>query len=129
MPISVRLNVTNTLIAYMTSRLDTEPWVYQSVAIAADPISQMPLLVTRRSDSCANRRGAQESTAMFARMRGPSRKPVCAATKRMAPAAMRVMITRSLPRANPPITQVPKTFSARMAFITLAWCGRAPVSR
>ena len=40
-------------------------------------MSRMPLWVVRRSESAAKRRGTQESTAMFARTRGPSRKPAC----------------------------------------------------
>ena len=66
---------------------------------------------------------------MFARIRGPSRKPVWAATKRIAPAATSVSTISRWPSPKPPIVQPPKTFSARIAFMTLDGCGRVPVSR
>src|SRR5713101_3733894 len=76
----------------------------------------MPFFVTNRSESCANRRGTHESTAMFERMRGPSIKPVCAATKRSAPSATSVMTTRYCPTGTPPSRQGPNNRSASTAF-------------
>src|SRR5258708_7105252 len=63
----------------------------------------MPLFVTRRSESCEKRCGIQESTAMFERMRGPSRNPVCAATKSSAAAARKGERERKEERAGFPL--------------------------
>ena len=66
---------------------------------------------------------------MLARIRGPSRKPVCAATKRRHPADTRVTTTSTDPAWKPPMDHAPNTRSARTAFMTLVGCGREPVSR
>ena len=66
---------------------------------------------------------------MFARIRGPSRKPVCAATKRRQPAETSVTTTRTCPAWRPPMVHAPKTRSASTAFMTFVGCGREPVSR
>ncbi len=44
-------------------------------------MSMTPFCMLRRSESAAKRCGSHESTAMLAMTRGPSTKPVCAATK------------------------------------------------
>ena len=48
-------------------------------------MSWIPFWVVSRSDSAANRRGIQLSTAMLASTRGPSMKPACAATTSRIP--------------------------------------------
>ena len=58
--------------------------------MAERPMTRIPFCVTSRSERRLKRCGTHESIAMFARTRGPSRKPACAATKRSAPSAMSV---------------------------------------
>ena len=127
MPSSVRLNVTKTLIAYMTTRRDTEPRVYKSVAKAAMPISQMPLFVTRRSESCAKRWGTQESTAMFARIRGPVEEAGLRGDEEQRAGRDQREDDEQLADARSRRSaQAPKTLSARIAFMTLVGCGPRP---
>ena len=61
MPIIDSVNVTNTLIEYMTIRSDTFPLLDHRATIAATPISMMPLCEARRSDRLPNQCGTHES--------------------------------------------------------------------
>ena len=63
-------------MAYMVIRMMTEPRVNSIIRSADPPMSRIPLVIVRRSESNANERGSQESIAMFAMTRGPSMKPV-----------------------------------------------------
>ena len=64
--------------------------------MAPTPMSSTPSFVVRRSDSDAKRCGSHESTAMLAMTRGPSMKPVCAATNRSAPSDASVDVDEAL---------------------------------
>ena len=66
---------------------------------------------------------------MFPRTRGPSRNPVCAATKRSAASATRSVRTSAVPTAMPPIFQCPKSASKSTQFIVFPSCARAPTRR
>jgi hypothetical protein len=61
---------------------------------------------------------------MFARTRGPSRNPACAATKSSAASAARLMITKALPNGKRP-----KRFERRIEFIVLPATGCELVRR
>src|SRR5437879_5210398 len=106
MPSSVRVNVRNTLIEYMTTSVVMSPCVYRSAAIADRPMMSMPLWVTRRLESWEKRCGIQESSAMLARTRGPSRNPAWAATKSKAASATSDPMTRVDPNDQDPHVQV-----------------------
>ncbi len=60
-------------------------------------MSTIPFCVVSRSDSAANRRGIQLSTAMLASTRGPSMKPACAATTSRMPSENSVTTARIFP--------------------------------
>ena len=66
---------------------------------------------------------------MFPRIRGPSRKPVCAATKRSAASATRSVRTNAHPRGTPPGRHDPKRESKRTQFIVFPACSFAPTRR
>ena len=89
-------------------------------------MSQMPFFVTSRSESCAKRRGTQESTAMLARTRGPAEEAGLGGDEEQAPAETSVSATRTGPMAKPPSVQSPKIRSAKTAFIVLARARAAP---
>ena len=65
---------------------------------------------------------------MFARMRGPSMKPVCAATKRSAPSEMSVITTSDGPMASDPMRHGPKSDCARTQFRVFPGTGAACTS-
>src|SRR5258708_40217388 len=88
----------------------------------------MPLFVTSRLDNWENRCGIQESSAMFARTRGPSKKPVWAATKSKAASETRQRMTKEVPNDQLPILQVPKRLSKRTAFMVFPSAGRELVN-
>ena len=111
--------VMKTLMLYMTMRIWTEPRVKTRIRTEARPMNRMPFWTTRRSERCMNRLGTQESMAMLPRTRGPSMKPVCAATKRMAPSDTRMIPSSQTPSGKPPIFQVPMSVSRSEAFRVL----------
>src|ERR1043166_8894582 len=88
----------------------------------------MPLLVTNRLESWEKRCGIQESSAMLANTRGPSRNPVCAATNNNAASETRQRITNDVPNDHDPIVQAPKRFPNSTAFIVLPVTGMEFVS-
>ena len=110
--------VRKTLMLYMTIRWPTLPRVYSKATSAAPPMSRMPFRVVSRSESEAKRCGTQLSTAMLESTRGPSRKPVCAATTSRAAAANRVATTRAFENGKGC-----STASASTAFIVLPGTG------
>ena len=113
------VKVMKTLMLYMTMRTWTEPRVKTRMRIEARPMNRMPFWTTSRSDRCMKRLGTQESMAMLPRTRGPSMKPVCAATKRMAPSDTRMIPRSQTPSGKPPIFQVPMSVSRSEAFRVL----------
>ena len=74
------VNVTKTLIEYMTSNADTAPELAHSATMLLSPINQMPFCEERRSERLPNQCGTQESWAILAKHLGPPMKPACAAT-------------------------------------------------
>ena len=78
-------------------------------------MSSTPFLMVSRSESAESACGSQESVAMLAMTRGPSRKPACAATKSSAPSLSSAAITNHLPKAKLPMCQSPAMRSRRKA--------------
>src|SRR5262245_4630218 len=68
--------VTNTLMEYMTIRVETAPPEDHNASRAAPPINRMPLCEERRSDRLPNQWGTQESWAIVARHLGPPIKQI-----------------------------------------------------
>ncbi len=99
------VKVTNTLIAYRTTRIPTRAPVPDRISTAASPIAITPSCVTRRALRLAKRRGSQRSVAIVASTRGPSIKPVCAATNSSAPSVSSVNVTIGAPTLKPPSFQ------------------------
>jgi hypothetical protein len=83
--------VMKTLILYRTTRKATDPFDNIISTIAAIPINNTPFIVTNLSLNAANFFGNQRSIAILAMIRGPSRKPVCAATNKIAASEARVI--------------------------------------
>ena len=90
---------------YMTTNRSSAPLVYSSTALAATPMAMMPFWVTRRSDRWLKRLGTHWSVAIAASVRGPSRKPVWAATNSSAPSETSVKPTTAGLRFQPPRRQ------------------------
>ena len=111
--------VMKTLMLYMMMRIWTEPRVKIRMRIEARPMNRMPFWTTSRSDRCMKRFGTQESMAMFPRTRGPSMKPVWAATKRMAPSDTRMSPRSQTPSGKPPTVHCPRSVSMSEAFRVL----------
>src|SRR4051812_31174904 len=88
----------------------------------------MPLLATKRLESCEKRCGVQESSAMFASTRGPSRKPAWAATNSSAASDTRQTITKEVPNDQLPIIQDLKSLPNNTAFIVFPSTGIELVS-
>ncbi len=66
-----------------------------STAAAAAAIRYTPLRIVSCSDSAAMRCGIHWSSAMFDITRGPSTKPVCAATNSSVPSEISVIVTNT----------------------------------
>ena len=91
-------------------------------------MSTTPLRMLSRSERAEKRWGSQESTAMLAMTRGPSTKPVCAATKRSAPSLSRAIHTKACPTGSPPTVQASANDSNATAFMVLfsmGWTSRS----
>ena len=86
-------------------------------------MSTTPLRMESRSESAEKRWGSQESMAMLAMTRGPSTKPVCAATKRSAPSERSATQTKACPTGRPPTVHASANFSNMRAFIVLCPSG------
>ena len=94
-------NVTNTLMAYITTRVSRLPCRRDEQRRGRrDPSMRMPFAVVSRSESDAKRRGSHESTAMLDMTRGPSMKPACAATSSSAPSDASTSKTKILPSGH-----------------------------
>ena len=101
MPAWDRQKVMNTLMAYRTIRNVTEPRLTSMSTSAAPPMRRIPFLITSRSLSRLNWLGSHRSSDMLASTRGPSRKPVCAATKRSTASETSVTSTKTYPGGAP----------------------------
>ena len=121
--------VRKTLMEYMTTRTWTDPRVKTRIRTAATPMKRTPFWTTSRSLKCMNRFGIQESMAMLPSTRGPSMKPVWAATNRIAPSEMRMAATSQTPAGTPPGLQPPRSDVRREAFRVLPATCRTSVRR
>src|ERR1700752_390923 len=126
---SESVNVRNTLMEYITTRLATLPQVYSSASNDAQPMSMTPYDIVSRSDNWLNRCGRYESTAILAMTRGPSMNPACPATTRSSASDSSVTNTNAEPIRSPTITQSPANAVARTAFIVrpsteVAWTSK-----
>src|SRR5215831_492374 len=93
--------VKNTLIEYISTSVLVSPRVYSRVRNEAAEISVTPSFIVSRSERWANWWGSQESVAMLAITRGPSMKPVCAATNSSAVSAASVSTMNQRPSGSP----------------------------
>ena len=93
------------------------------------PMSSTPFCMLSRSESAAKRCGSHESTAMFAITRGPSTKPVCAATKSSAPSLIERDPHEGVPDVEAADVQASAKRSKRTAFIVLFGSGSTCRSR
>ena len=84
----------------------------------------MPFWVVSRSLSAENPCGTQESTAMLASTRGPSRNPAWAATTSSAASENRVSTRKTEPNGRPATSA-----STSTAFIVLPGAGSIRNSR
>ena len=73
------------------------------MAAAASPMQRTPFWVTRRSDRFLKRFGTHSSADMAASVRGPSTKPVWAATESRAPSDTSVSHAIAGPISSVPI--------------------------
>ncbi len=101
MPAWERQKVMNTLMAYRTIRSVTEPRLTSMSTRAAPPIRRIPFLITSRSLRRLNWLGSHLSRDMLDSTRGPSRKPVWAATNRSTASEMRATRTNDEPGHAP----------------------------
>src|SRR5438045_2161025 len=92
------VNVTKTLIEYMTSNADTAPELAHSATMLLRPISQIPFCEESRSERLPNQCGTHESWAMLARHLGPPMKPACAATTNRVASAKTVIHRKTCDR-------------------------------
>ena len=100
-------------MAYITTRVSTEPRVYSSMRKDAPPISSTPFCMVRRSLSAPNRCGRKESCARFAITRGPAMNPAWAATNSSSASEAMVMNTYQSPTGSGPRWKAPASISAR----------------
>ncbi len=85
---------------YSTTSTDTLPSVHSRMPMAPSPIRKMPFWVTSRPDRLRNWRGTQESTAMFASIEGPPRKPVLQATNSSPASSASTTASKAWPMAG-----------------------------